>query len=262
MELTNNNPRTPEPQNRLPVFINKNSKLILNILIFSMLLALVYAYAYIFVLGYNLFLIKMASIIALAVVVNIVNTPDKLFNKLLMAGLIFHSLGDGALEASDNILYAMLFFALGHLTYGLIFIRDLFYEGIYNIHHKLKLKIWQYIIVALIICISVFIASYLQEYIQATEIPGLFYGVLVYIAIFALSVIFCVLHPACLKWIGFGVLLYVISDNMIAYNQFVNPLAAHRFLSWPLYYFAQLSIVYGLLNYHLNIRPDDLQLIK
>jgi uncharacterized membrane protein YhhN len=237
--------------NRLPVFINPNFKIITWLLITSMLAALLYGYLNLYVLdGFNPFLIKMTSILCLATMVHIVETNDRYFNKLLVIALLLHCLGDGVIENFSNLIFAIPFFLFGHIFYSTIFLRDIFYDGLYNFHKTSKVTWWQYGLILLIVILAIQIAA-----IFLPKITGiLFYGVIVYIAVLSFTAILTVMHPSCLSWLGFGVLLYVSSDFLIAYNEFINPIALRLFLSWPLYYFAQLSIAYGLLNYHLNLK--------
>lgn len=239
---------------RFRVFTHPNFKVIVVLLITSMFTALLYGYLRQFIMGHNIFLVKMTSILCLATVVYIMDTNDRYFNKVLVAALLLHCLGDGAIENFSDIAFAIPFFLFGHALYCIIFLKDIFYDGLYNFHKTTKVAWWQYAVIMLLVIIAILIGAVLLP-----SLSGILLCIVVlYMTVLSMAAILSVLHPAFLKWLGFGISLYIISDCLIAYDAFVAPLVIKNYLSWPLYYFAQLSIVYALLNYHLNLKFHNL----
>lgn len=229
-------------------FINfSNYTKILWLFSISVILSSVFSVAH---LNYGcnyLFLLKITSIALIIAIVYFTEIKDVFFKKLLMLALFCHMIGDGMIEIFGNILYCIPFFMLGHILYSTIFTRDLV-SG-FSIHsQKMNFARWQYLVIFLLMNFSIIMANIILPHISG----ALFYGVIAYITVLALTAILVVFHPACLYSLGIGMLFYVISDCLIGYSSFVTPLYIREILSWPLYYMAQLLITYSLLVFHSN----------
>lgn len=235
-------------------FIRKLSKekqrVILASFIFSAIAANIFAYEHLYQSIHNIFLVKMTSIMFLMAIVWITDSYDRNFTKLMLLALGFHCIGDVIIESSSNILHAIAFFLVGHVLYACIFYRDIFNQTETSLVSIAK---WRYGLILLVLLAAIWVLSLFLSNLSG----ALFYGVGVYILVLGSAAIFACLHKACMPYLGLGILMYIVSDFIIGYNEFIGFLSYRNTLAWPLYYFAQLFIVIGLLNYHNHHTKDE-----
>ncbi len=221
----------------------------------SVMLSLIYFYNTLSLYNKNLTLLKPASIIVLAILTcrwiwkrgYLSDRKHKIFYIFLVLGLLFHSIGDTIIEYTNYILYPIPFFLFGHLLYSIVISKDLM---VFNNH---KVPAWKYIVIVFLLLKAVAFG-----YFFLSNVSGpLYVGILIYIIVLNILAIVSLLHPAGLKFLFIGVMLYVISDIIIAYDTLITKIALKTYLSWPLYYIAQLLIVYSLLNYHKSLQPHQ-----
>jgi len=70
--------------------------------------------------------------------------------------------------------------------------------------------------------------------------------VIIYVVIITTMVIAAVLAPFTSQLIGFGAVLFLISDSLLGLNKFRQPIPAAGYLIWATYYLAQCGIAMGL----------------
>lgn len=221
---------------------------LINILaVFSILFSLsYYLLSFKYSTSYTVVL-KVLSIVCLILIVAQVSSINLLFKSILLLALCFHVIGDLAIERTDNLLYCMPFFLMGHLLYSFLFISDICMNGdAYSFFNSINIQ--QYAVVILLILPSIFIINLIL-----TSVNGvMFYGVFVYSFILILTVILSAIHPAYIPYLLIGMLCYAVSDAIIGYSSFVSPSSFQLSLTWPLYYVAQVMVVTGLLSYQVD----------
>lgn len=225
-------------------------KIIFKLLVTSILLAVMYGYSHYYFINSPFVLIKVSSILFLAIITKFYNTDDPTFSALLFIGLIFHCAGDFTIEIAETLLPSIPFFFIGHTIYCVILFRDIKTNFYIN---KIKFPLWKYLLIIVLLISAVFIGKFILNGIAAKFSDDflLFYGILFYISILVSSLILSILHPACLNFLFIGVLFYALSDCIIAYNEFIqHQIVLRKLLSWPLYYGAQVLISFSLLHYH------------
>lgn len=231
--------------------VNQDSeKTIFKLLVTSILLALIYGYSHYYFINSPFILIKVSSILFLAIITKFYPTHDLKFSALLFTGLLFHCIGDFTIEIAGTLLLSIPFFFIGHTIYCVILFRDI--KTNYYIN-KRKFSLWKYLLIIAILISAVFISKFILNGIAAKFSDNflLFYGILFYISILVVLLALSILHPACLKFLFIGVLFYALSDCIIAYHEFIQQqIVLRKLLSWPLYYGAQVLISFSLLHYH------------
>jgi len=152
-------------------------------------------------------------------------------NALLTVGLLFGSLGDIFLTNSVEI-YFMLgqsSFLIGHIFYIIYFIK--------NFKFNFKGLLISLIILFASIGVSYWIIPNLQ---QDLKIP-----VLVYIFVITTMAITTNFYQYWNIYAIVGAVLFLISDSMIAINQFVQPFPYAQLGIMLFYYLGQWGIAYG-----------------
>lgn len=194
-------------------------------------------------------LIKLATIISLVFVVIMAELPNPEiltnFRYLLILALCFHLVGDAVIELKDNLLYCIPWFMCGHLMYSYIFYQDIMLADIGSVYFTAR----HCLALGLAIAFGLYMAVTLLPRLSGPLLPG----VVIYMLVLALVAILAIFHPSSqmgVPWLLIGVAMYIISDCLIAYNEFVRPIKTREVLVWPLYYFAQLFIVLNLLASH------------
>lgn len=239
-------------------FISHNNYIkIISLIIISTLFASIYACSSLYPKNSYNIAIKISSIASLILIVFFADLPlsDNTASNiriLLITALCFHLIGDTVIELSDNLLHCLPIFMIGHILYSYIFYQDIMHGfTMYTVSSFIDVSFRHYL--ALFIALSF---GGFMTYLLIPKISGfLLFGVIIYMLVLTFEVLFAIFHPDCrlgIPWILLGVSMYVISDFLLAYNEFVEPIYARVLLVWPLYYFAQVFIVFSLLGYHLK----------
>lgn len=228
-----------------------NPQVIVILLLFSAFLSVSYSYFHMYFSNNPLVLVKMCSILCLAMVIKLSDIPDNIFASLLIMAVVFHSFGDYVIEQSDYIFYSIPFFFLGHLFYIFVIFRDNLAK-----HRKSKYSfdksssIGNFIKMVLILLgfgLLVYVNYNLADYLSGIDK----YLIILYSLILWTLLAVAIMHkPNFLLVIG--VLCYISSDMLIAYNDFVANIELKTLFSWPLYYTSQLLIIYSLIKYQLS----------
>ncbi|KTD20895.1 transmembrane protein [Legionella lansingensis] len=170
--------------------------------------------------------------IALLLVLTWQSFASKETKTLLSVALVFSLLGDIILTVpADLALKAgILSFILAHCAYIALYLRDT----------QLQIKRWLYFLPVLVFIAINYI--YMYPYLGKMTIPATVY--LSFLSIMVLTAFQVKQHP---RLIISGACLFLLSDFLLALNQFVlvdNKMI--NFLIMLTYYLAQLLLVYGL----------------
>lgn len=157
----------------------------------------------------------------------------------LAFGLFFHSVGDVILDLrQDNLfLVAVGGFLIGHLCYIAMLLPD--------VRRGVK---WTMGKVGFLLGILGYTALIGWILLPKLEPPGMIPPLVVYMVAIAAMVVLTVLPGYRGKWITAGALLYMGSDTLIAYNQFVSQVPGSQYITWPAYYGGQALIMMGFLR--------------
>lgn len=152
-------------------------------------------------------------------------------NALLTVGLLFGSLGDIFLTNSVEVYFklGLSSFLIGHIFYIIYFIK--------NFKFNFKGLLISLIILFASIGVSYWIIPNLQ---QDLKIP-----VLVYIFVITTMAITTNFYQYWNIYAIVGAVLFLISDSMIAINQFVQPFPYAQLGIMLFYYLGQWGIAYG-----------------
>jgi uncharacterized membrane protein YhhN len=155
---------------------------------------------------------------------------------LLAAGLFFSLAGDVLLDLdrSRYFIYGLACFLLAHAAYTLLFLR--------NFRFRAK----SLPIIAAVVVYASILAFLLRNMDPRRIIP-----VMVYLAVISLMTISAAFYSTGRSWKGAdlvvtGAGLFMLSDSVIAVNQFLHPIPYSLMISLPLYWAAQLLIVRGI----------------
>lgn len=180
--------------------------------------------------------LKPLPIFALLITVAISSIPSSA-KFVLMTALFMSSLGDIALTLplSKQLEIGLFFFLLAHLSYIGLYRRILKREQTKSVKSPLFVGA---------ICIGLGYAAvllhYLWPFLGDKMIPVMVYvGVILIMAMLAVRVqLYCAI----------GAVLFVISDSIVAIDEFVNHAQLHFFTIMLTYYLAQWFLVFGLLR--------------
>jgi len=152
-------------------------------------------------------------------------------NRLLTVGLLFGSLGDIFLTNPGEIFFMLGLgsFLIGHIFYIIYFIKN------FKFHFK-------GLVISLIILFASIGVSYwiLPNLQQDLKIP-----VIIYILVITTMAITTTFYQSWNIYAIVGAILFLISDSMIAINQFVQPFAYAQLGIMLFYYLGQWGIAYG-----------------
>jgi len=158
--------------------------------------------------------VKAMAVAALALLVRKQRLPA--------AALLLGALGDALLEAgSSYFVHGLAAFLCGHIVYTIAFLR----AGVRRLPAGAPVLLTLY---------AAAFAFWLWPHLGPLQAP-----VLVYMAAITVMAT-CSLRLSALA--AAGAVLFLLSDSLLAANQFVAPVAAGGYLIWITYYAAQLCI--------------------
>ena len=177
-------------------------------------------------------IIKAAAIVYLATLAfRLLGGMDRW---LLTVALLLSATGDVLLDLGERFfIYGLSAFALAHVAYICLFVRHL--------RGGMGRGGDRYALVAATLLYSVVLGWRVWPGLQGLKIP-----VVIYIVIITAMVIAAVLAPFTSQLIGFGAVLFLISDSLLGLNKFRQPIPAAGYLIWATYYLAQCGIALGL----------------
>jgi uncharacterized membrane protein YhhN len=160
---------------------------------------------------------------------------------ILGMALAFSSLGDALLDLGPKRFFigGLLAFLVAHLIYILIFVR--------NRVRPLKPKGWQLALVAAVLIYSMLLSQWL-----APSLGALLGQVMLYVCVITVMAVSAILAGFSKPWVYSGVILFLISDSILAINKFKSPVPLGGYLIWATYYLAQCGIAIGFLREKLG----------
>ncbi|MGH9768512.1 MAG: lysoplasmalogenase [Blastocatellia bacterium] len=162
-------------------------------------------------------------------------------NVILAMALAFSSLGDALLDLDPERLFlrGLLAFLVAHLIYILLFVR--------NWDRPLRPKGWQLALLAAVLIYSLLLSQWLAPSLGAVAGP-----VTLYVCVITVMAVSAILAGFSKPWVYSGVILFLISDSILAVNKFKSPVPLRGYLVWATYYLAQYGIAIGFLREKLG----------
>jgi len=162
-------------------------------------------------------------------------------NVILGMALAFSSLGDVLLDLDPERFFvrALLAFLVAHFIYILLFVR--------NWVRPLRPKGWQLSLQAAVLIYSMLLSHWLAPSLGAVSGP-----VMLYVCVITVMAVSAILAAFSKPWVYSGVILFLISDSIIAVNKFKSPVPLRGYLVWATYYLAQYGIAIGFLREKLG----------
>jgi uncharacterized membrane protein YhhN len=182
--------------------------------------------------------IKGAAVTFLAVIaLRLLSGKDR----WLMAGALFLSAaGDVLIELGDRyFLFALGAFALAHVLYPILFVGYWRTSGIGRGGDRYAL------VAATVLYSGVLLWRVWPGLGRPQSSQNLKVPVTIYIALLTIMVITAVLAPFVSQLIGFGAVLFLISDSLLALTRFRQPVPFAPYLIWATYYLAQFGLAFG-----------------
>src|SRR5262245_17680479 len=157
-------------------------------------------------------------------------------NVILGIALAFSSLGDALLDLGPDRFFmgGLLAFLVAHLIYIALFVR--------NRARPLKPKGWQLTLVAAVLIYCILLSQWL-----APSLGALLGPVMLYVCVITAMAVSAILAGFSKPLVYSGVILFLISDSILAVNKFKSPVPMAGYLIWATYYLAQYGIAIGFL---------------
>ncbi len=155
--------------------------------------------------------------------------------RLFAMALAFSAVGDVVLELG-HFMAGIAAFALAHICYGMFFL--LLVAG----GRRRAVPV-----VPLAGGLALFAAAmlvYLWPHLGALQIP-----VVVYVFLIASVAGLAVLAPFNTPWPALGMMMFMISDSLLAVNKFADPFVGADYAVWLTYFAAQYLLVIGYLKF-------------
>jgi len=162
-------------------------------------------------------------------------------NVILAMALAFSSLGDVLLDLDPERLFlrGLFAFLVAHFIYILLFVR--------NWVRPLRPQGWQLALLAAVLIYSMLLSQWLAPSLGAVAGP-----VMLYVCVITVMVASAALAGFSKPWVYSGVILFLISDSILAVNKFKSPVPLRGYLVWATYYLAQYGITIGFLREKLG----------
>ena len=153
--------------------------------------------------------------------------------KLLFAALLLSAGGDIALALDEGQYFTigLGFFLVAHIVYIVAFSRDF------------KAQKSRITIAVLLVAYAVTIAIIMTPSLEEMLIP-----VYLYMVVITLMGIFAAFRGPKSKLVLYGALSFIVSDSILAINEFMVSVPASDYLVMLTYYLAQLLIIYGFMK--------------
>lgn len=202
------------------------------------------------------YIIKPSITISLMIYMAVKTRFKGRFNKRIFAGLLFGLIGDTFLMfvhlEPNFFMFGLAAFLIGHLLYISAFYID--YKWRPTIE---KTAMWIALIVFGLLCLGSYL--YLRPYLGAMKIP-----VMIYAFVISMMAIMAVnrkgrVNLFSFKLIFYGAILFLISDSILAYNKFVQPIPYAGLSIMSTYMLAQFLITIGAIERKLkkHLPPEE-----
>ncbi len=156
---------------------------------------------------------------------------------LFTIALFFSSLGDFFLGLNEKKLFiqGLVAFLISHIFYSIAFYSQLKYHSLFIVNH--------FILNIVLIIYAIIMTKILIPKLGNLKIPVIIYiSTLIIMGIGGINTKFS--NPILI----FGVILFIISDSLLAIQKFLNSFKGIDYFIWLTYYLAQLFIVFGALK--------------
>ena len=171
--------------------------------------------------------------------------PDFTSKKFLLGALIFSWIGDVVLMfQSMNPLFfigGLIAFLIGHIIYIFLFNKEK--RQVLDKNSTFlrigSLSIMMYLIVML---------SLLLPHLGAMRLPVIIYALTISLMLWTAVIGYTQWESPTNKWILTGAILFVMSDSILAFNKFYQPIWLASFFIMVTYLAAQYAIVVGVLK--------------
>lgn len=177
------------------------------------------------------FAIKAIPVLTLSVLA--LTKVAGLKGKLLFAALLLSAGGDIALALDEGQYFTigLGFFLVAHIVYIVAFSRDF------------KAQKSRIPIAVILVAYAVTIAIIMTDSLKEMLIP-----VYVYMVVITLMGIFAAFRGPKSKLVLYGALSFIVSDSILAINEFMVSVPASDYLVMLTYYLAQFLIIYGFVK--------------
>lgn len=171
----------------------------------------------------------------------IIKRSSRFTNKVII-GLLFSLIGDIALmfASNDNV-----FFMLG---LGAFLIAHIFYIAAFYLDSTNKIEVHRRYTLPIFMVFGFYCFSYyfiLSPYLGELSLPVLFYSITIALMGITAALRYGKTNFKSFSWILTGAVLFIISDSILAYNKFVEPLEIGDILIMSTYMLAQFFIAMG-----------------
>jgi len=172
-----------------------------------------------------------------------INDITKGFNKWIVAALIFSWIGDVQLMFQDK---KDIFFLLGLSSFLLAHVFYIVYFHQVRVKENVKSNPWLLVIVVVYYGALI---SFLSPYLGDMKLPVRIYGIVIsFMFMLAMHMLF-IRNKSAGKWMMIGVLLFVLSDSLLALNKFYQSFEFASVAIILAYALAQFFIVKGAVDY-------------
>lgn len=195
--------------------------------------------------GYIAYFIKPCIVLSLLVILCLDTKLKGRFHKRVFTGLIFALAGDVLLMfATHNesyFLYGLVAFLLCHIYYTSAFYLD------FKSAPELDKKGAR---IAIVLCAILAIGYYffLRPHLGAMKLPVMIYVLVISMMMMMASFRNQRVNPESFKLILFGAMLFLLSDSILAYNKFVQPIDHAGNWIMATYMIAQYLITIGAME--------------
>lgn len=167
------------------------------------------------------------------------------FNRLVFSGLIFSLFGDiFLLFASSDIrffIYGLISFLLAHIFYSLAFLRD--YKN-----DPQQSKRYGHIMLFFMGVFSLGFYTFVREYLGEMRIPVMLYIFFISVMAVLTGYRYLRVNLISFQFVIMGAICFVISDSVLAYNKFVQPLPSAGIIIMAGYMAAQYLLTMGVIE--------------
>ena len=166
--------------------------------------------------------------------------------KWVLLALVFSFGGDVLLmfQAKNEI-----FFLLGLASFLIAHIFYIVFFHYVRVRENVKSNPWLLVIVVVYYAVLI---SWLSPFLGEMKLPVRIYGIVISIMFMLAMHMFSIKNKIAGKWMIWGALLFVISDSVLAINEFYQPFEAANVIIMLTYGLAQLFIVKGAAYYIIS----------
>lgn len=167
------------------------------------------------------------------------------FNRLILLGLVLSLFGDFFLIFAGgniyNFVYGLLAFLLAHILYSMAFFRDFK-------NNPQASKLFGHIMLFFMGVFSLSYYSWIRDYLNDLRIPIMVYMMVISIMVILAGYRYGRVNKFSFKLIYIGAIFFVMSDSILAYNKFAEPIPFSGVWIMGTYMLAQYLITMGTIE--------------